>query len=197
MNDSEKEEVLELLKKALVKEAHGYEFYVKVAQTCGDGSDTNLVLTRLADEEVKHFGILKIVYDCLQEKDVCLSLEEAEQNLEDFKSTLQQLLPYRIEDTSAEDKIFGEVKNIIEGNQVCDEDGGIKLGIQVEENAILYYKKIGDKTEDVNLKEILKQIIEEEVKHKSVLQQALKGKGVFFKEDEMYGPYSDITDNTE
>lgn len=173
-----------LIEEALIKEAHGYQFYVTLAQQCGDGSDTNLTLTRLATEEVKHFGVLAEILAAFEESGDLISLDEAETRLQPFKPTLQKLLGFVDQPFAGDEDVYRRARDIAEG-AACSLDDGLAVGIEVEKKSIEYYQKLKEQA-DGALVGVLDQLIEDEHRHKDLLERTRNGEGRFFAEDEIY-----------
>lgn len=138
-----KNEELEVIKQALVNEVEGYEFY-KMAAAQAPNANSKEAFTELAEEELNHINWLKDLYNSIKE------------------------------DKDADLKLAFEIKphepNIFKWDNVDRKSAGMALsvfgiGIQMERNAVEFYKNAAEKSTVKEAKELFLKLVEWETVH--------------------------------
>ena len=164
------EELLEVLKKAILVERDGHEFY-KVASKSTTDEQGKSVLESLAKDEIEHFKMLKTQYDALA-KGQKLKFTKAERG-----TGL---------DLSKASPIFSEdfKKRIKDYNF---EMSALSIGVLLEKNSIEFYKNSAEKIDDLDLKALFnyladweKQHLEALIKQQRFLQEDYWAKAQFY-----------------
>ncbi|MDD5111309.1 MAG: ferritin family protein [Candidatus Altiarchaeota archaeon] len=140
---------LAVLKSARTLEKEGFEFYTKAA---GETADANgkAMFKYLAGEEVWH-------YDTVNDL------------IRGFGGH-----PDAIEDAQSEPSgIFGETAGGKRGRK-ADALDALNIGIRAEDKSIETYSKLFEATGDKNLKRAVKRLIDEERRHKAILEAEIE-----------------------
>jgi rubrerythrin len=150
----------EALKKAALAEREGQHFYRMAAASTEDEKGRE-VFSQLAEDEVMHEQWLKAHYDSVVERGV----------------PAEGLQLKRGTDLSGAWPIFSEsIKSRIKDAHF--EMTALAVGIQLELNAVNFYRKCAEDTADSKLKNFFSQLAEWELGHYEALlrqQEALKG----------------------
>lgn len=164
------EELLETLKKAILVERDGHEFYKFAAKSTAD-EQGKAVLESLAKDEIDHFKMLKSQYDSLAKG----------QKLKFTKAERRTGL-----DLSKASPIFSEdfKKRIKEYNF---EMSALSVGVLLEKNSVEFYTTSADKIDDLDFKALFiyladweKQHLEALIKQQRFLQEDYWSKAQFY-----------------
>jgi len=140
---------------AVAIEKDGIDFYSKILGKI-ENPEAKEVIDFLLNEEKKH---LKFFQDCLYSE-----AEERDDRFEqeDILSTIDFGIfrPY---------KDIQELENILK-----DVKTALKLGLIAEEKSVRFYSLCRDKVESKDTKKILSLIIDEELKHKEIINSLLR-----------------------
>jgi rubrerythrin len=149
MADKENKWMLFALESARKLEKEGFEFYTKAAGKTGNVDGVEM-FKFLAGEEVKHYRIV----DAIIKKAGGTSVPMADEK------------PYK-------SNVFEETAGGKVGGK-ADQLDALNIGIQAEDRSIKAYSDIYDKTSDNNMKIVMKKLVEEEKKHRSILEKEIE-----------------------
>lgn len=155
-------EISEIIRKAMEIEMDGYYHYSNASITTED-EKAKEVFQKLAEEEKKHFKILKEWEDFLSDPSSAFDYNKIK------KEERLQL--------SGESPIFSnEFKKRIKEKNI--EISALSIGMLLEQNSINFYRGWAEKTEDENAREFLLELVKWEESHLEALQKQMK----FFQE---------------
>ncbi len=151
----------EALKIAINTEEEGLEFYTLLTKNAKD-TKVKEIFSKLASAEKKHLALFQKVFLELS------SLKDVTQSCEDYSVDLY--LKHLI-DTGIFTK-KGTAKNIVK--EIHTDADGVKIGIQVEKDSILYYTEAAKYTKNPAGKAAFGQLANEEKKHLEILAEQLR-----------------------
>jgi rubrerythrin len=158
-----RDQLLEIVKKAIRVENDGYQFY-RVAEEKTKDPKGKEVFASLANDETNHMQILKSLYQSIKEKG-----EYKFDEVKDMKHILE---------TTSESPIFSkEFKQRI--GQAEFEMTALSVGILLEKDSIEFYKKAAQQSEDEEVKMLFSYLANWEGEHLRALVQQQK----FLQED--------------
>ena len=156
---SNKELILEGLKTAIQAEGDGHVFYLMAAKNTADEKRREVFLT-LAEEEANHLAFLKAEYKALKETGTI-----------DASATMGPQMTL-----SGDSPIFSDsLKERI--GDAHFEMTSLSVGIQLEKNAIVFYREQAEIAEDIAVKDFYLKLVDWERGHYEALlaqQEALK-----------------------
>lgn len=142
-----KEEEYQILKKAVMIEQEGYEFYM-LAAARSDDNETRLAFEKIADDEQQHISWLKELYNKLS--------EEGEGEL-------------TFSEPPEEPEIFDwDKKDLFQGSLALSV---FSIGVKLEKEAIEFYQNAAKNSESEEAKKLYKTLIEWERGHMNEFQK--------------------------
>jgi rubrerythrin len=165
------ESIKEAIKTAIQMEKDGYSFYKKAAsQTSNEMGKT--IFESLASDELIHLDVFEKIF---------------EEKIE--KTEWQELV--KSSKKYANIPIFPKDLKTIDGeNPNTSEIDALRIGMDSEREAIDYYSKIKENTNDEGLKQIIDEIIEQEKNHYNILEgefNHINSTGYWFEFDYLGG----------
>lgn len=171
----EKKQLQDLVKQAIRLEIDGRKFFNHAAEITHHDLGKKM-FQRLAQEEVKHLNIFGKLFGSMVKEQDWKEYVKKEEKLSE-KSALIEELASRMKKTEAK----GEVE-------------ALKVGMELEQNAVEMFKKASEGVDDAKIKEIFDKICDEERFHFDLLQaqyDSVTGSGFWLDSSEfqMDGKY--------
>ncbi len=145
--------ICELVGKALELEEEGRDFYMECSKRTAD-ENAKEMFKQLAEDEIKHYNkVVEIFNDYLK------------------KGRCEDVIP---KEERTPSQVFED--NIPGGrlNDKTDTLDALNIGIRAEENSIILYKKLEKETDRMSLKPVFIRFIEEETRHKYILEKEVE-----------------------
>lgn len=149
---TDKDEIKEAIKTAIQMEKDGYSFYKKAASETSSEMGKSFFESLASDEQL-HLEIFQKIFEDKVGKKEWDNLVNSSK-----KYTEIPIFP----------KDIGKVEDI---NTDTDELDAIRISMDSEKEAIDYYSKIREKSNNAKVKEIIDKIIEQEKNHYLLLEQ--------------------------
>jgi rubrerythrin len=171
----EKKQLQDLVKQAIWLEIDGRKFFNHAAEITHHDLGKKM-FQRLAQEEVKHLTIFGKLFGSMVKEQDWKEYVKKEEKLSE-KSALIEELASRMKKTEAK----GEVE-------------ALRVGMELEQNAVEMFKKASEGVDDAKIKEIFDKICDEERFHFDLLQaqyDSVTGSGFWLDSSEfqMDGKY--------
>ncbi|MGD2295396.1 MAG: ferritin family protein [Candidatus Aminicenantes bacterium] len=144
------EEVENAIKDAIRLEINGRKFFLYAADVTEHEKGTKM-FRFLADEEVKHMEVFGKLFSQIL-------------GSEDWKSYV------RDEELRGEAPLVVKLKESMKREEGQGEIEALRIGMELEQNAIEFFKNAADNTDDKTAKKIFQEISEEEKFHYDLLQ---------------------------
>jgi rubrerythrin len=149
---TESNEIKEAIKIAIQMEKDGYSFYKKAAlQTSSETGKS--FFDSLAQDEQVHLDVFQKIFEDKVSKSEWDNLVNSSK-----KYTNLPIFPKDLESTEG-------------ANPDLDELDALRIGMDSEKEAIEYYNKIKEESQNKDIQDIIDQIIEQEKKHYLLLEQ--------------------------
>lgn len=144
--------VLEVLKIAISLEEDGVKFYNEFAEKAE--GETKEILLKLAKDEEQHTSVFQAMYNKLED------VNKIDDYL--FSEEIDAFFHSYVKDVA--------FQNILKENSTVEQ--AISFAINTEKESIEYYEKLLEYAHK-DVKEVLERLIEEEKKHKKILENCL------------------------
>ena len=155
MNDQKKQDMIKIIKDAVMVEVKGQQLYTHAASKAEDPA-AKAMFEMLARDEDDHVRILTNQYKSL---------------MAEGKLDLEDVLPAEV-DHGSQDVITDDFKKAMKRGEF--EMAVIGIGCDLERRAIAYYKEQAEKTEDADLEKLFTWLVEWEDGHLEQLMELEK-----------------------
>ena len=162
MDEAKKQQMIDVLKEAVMTEIKGHQLYTHAAETTEDGA-ARAMFEDLAKDEQQHVQILQT---------------QLESYINEGKLNLDEIHPAEV-DHGAGHIIDDNFRKSLQRGAF--EMAVIGIGVDLENKAIDYYKQQAEKADDPDLKQLFTWLSEWEVGHLEALMELQK-----FTQDEYW-----------